>query len=328
MKKLILIFFVSATLIIITFSCKKTSELEPGQYSHPMKMDRTERLISDFLNNPSNPLKDEKMYSTDSAIWYTEAALNFSYSIYDSLFMYRVIDASDFYFELDQNHQVTQTELESVYAEMVDVLEEYFDAMQESTKHLFYCDVEERGVDGNHFNVTLYSVIACGYSGYQWSHFDETDYWYSIPEWGKCNYYEGEGDAAIQLTTAFMTPLTASDPQVRIWFSDEITIPEVDPHSYPYQPAPHNYRAFWYYGTGQMTNPQCLDPDEMEFYMSENGIPYIINDQNPDPVNLDFVAINIPSNGYSPGVPYWIEAHIMDLTYGVKHESLIPASGL
>jgi hypothetical protein len=77
-----------------------------------------------------------------------------------------------------------------------------------------------------------------------------------------------------------------------------------------------------------MNNPQCLDPDEMEFYMSENGIPYIIDDQNPEPNDLDFCSIFIWSNGYSPGVGYWIEAHIMDLTYGVKHQTYVPASGL
>jgi hypothetical protein len=325
MKKLIVFLTFSTIVTLIAFSCSKSIDPET-QIPNPANIDKAELIIRDFLMEDRDPLKVEKVYSTDSAIWYTEAALNFTYAIYDSSFMYIMIDTSDFSFELDQNQQVTQTELESVYDEMVDVLGEYFDELQESTKHLFFCDVEEKGIDGNYLNVTLYTVIACGYSGYQWSSFDEEDYWYSILEWGKCNGYQGTGDAAIMLTAAFMSPMVAFDPQVRIWFSDEVTIPEVNPWYYNYSQAPRGKRGFYYEGTGQMQNPQCLDPDEMEFYMSENGIPFIINDQNPDPNDLDLASIQVIGD-LSPGYNY-IEVHFLTITYGVEHHTSIPASGL
>jgi len=327
MKKYFIITAILAISIIAIFSCRKSvdPEVNPSQMTNPSNA--TELKIQSFLNRLNSNLKDEKTYSIDSAIWLTEASLNFTYAIYDSALVYVAIDTSEFSLELDEKNKVSESDLETAYNDMVDSLEAYFDGLTVNIKRVFYCDVIEADVAEGRLNLLMVAAVACGYSSYQWSYFDEDDYWYSILEWGKCNYYQGDGDAAIQLTQAFMSNLCVSDPEVRIWFSDEITIGGIDPYYYNYEPAPRDKRGFWYYGSGTMVNPQCCPPEELEFYMSENGIPYIINDQNPDPEELEFESIIIEGDKMN-GIGYWVEAHLMKITYGIKHETIIPAASL
>jgi hypothetical protein len=58
-------------------------------------------------------------------------------------------------------------------------------------------------------------------------------------------------------------------------------------------------------------------------------IGVLIDDQTPeDPEDLELASIDIPSDGYSPGLTYWIEVHLLNITYGIKHETTVPASEL
>lgn len=84
---------------------------------------QTELRIQTFLNRMHSDLKDEKIYSIDSAIWYTEASLNFTYAIYDSALAYISIDTNEFSIELDENDKVTESDLGILYEDMVDSLE-------------------------------------------------------------------------------------------------------------------------------------------------------------------------------------------------------------
>jgi len=156
----------------------------------------TELKIQSFLNRVNSDLKDEKTYSIDSAIWYSEASLNFTYAIYDSALVYIAIDTNAFSVELDENNKVTESDLDVLYEDMVDSLDAFYDDLYVNIKRVFYCDVVEVEVEQGRLDLVLVAAIACGYSSYQWSYFDEDDYWYSILEQGKCNYYEGEGNVA------------------------------------------------------------------------------------------------------------------------------------
>ena len=66
--------------------------------------------------------------------------------------------------------------------------------------------------------------------------------------------------------------------------------------------------------------------NELEFYLSEDGIPYIIDAENPGN-GKEFCLIDV-SWDYSPGWDYWVETHKFDITYGVRHETQVPASDL
>jgi hypothetical protein len=327
MKKYLFITLFSIAAIWIIFSCRKAIDPEPKENPLMTTASLTEQKIMNFLDRIDQPLKDEKLYSTDSAIWYSEAALNFTYAIYDSSFVYLTIDTNEFSFDLDQNNKVTQPELEEVYGEMVDALDEFHDGLQDNIKHVFFCDVVEVDVSQGQLNVLMIAQFGCGYTGIIWSYFYETDYWYSVWNWGKCNGYTNDGDAGIRLTESFLTAMTVSDPDRRIWFSDDITIYSVNPYYYPYEQVPYEHRGFYNSGSGEFI-PQCLAPDTLEFYRGEDGIQYIIGQENPDPQNgLEFESIIVWGDATVWGENY-VELHFMDITYGIKHETTVPASPL
>ena len=326
MKKYIFLSLFAFTAILIIFSCRKNPDFLDDSKTRSYIESTAEMKVMNFLSSPNNTLKDEKVYSTDSAIWYSEAALNFTYAIFDSSFVYRAIDTSVFSFDLDENNYVTQSELEDVYGDMVDSLDAYYDGLQDNIKHLMFCDVVEVDVTGGQLDVLMIAHFGCGYTGFEWSYFGETDDWYSILELGKCPPYQEEGDASIALTEAFMTQMTVSQADKRIWFSDEVTVYEIDPRNYAYVQAPRGYRGFYYYGSGIMSNPQCCDDDELNFYMTSNGIPYIIHDNIPEnPEGLEKESV-IVIGDYSPGDDYWQEIHFLEITYGIRHETTVPAS--
>lgn len=283
--------------------------------------------IQSFINSMNSQLKGGSTYSIEEAIWYAEATLNYTYAIYDSSFVYSIHDTCLYTVDLDNSNNVTQSTLNDIYAAMVDSLQIKYGEITDNVKHLIYCDIAEVGSSVGHVDIAMMPVFGCGYTGILFSYFGPIDYWYSILNFGKCNGYTGQGDAADQLTLAIMNYFF--QPQgMRVWFSDHVTIAEVNPWYYDYTPAPYGKRAFYYYGTGTMQYPQCLDPDDLNFYMSSNGIPYIIDDQNPDPQNLEFESINIPDDNLALGLNYWIEAHLLDITYGIKHGTNIPAIDL
>ena len=96
--------------------------------------------------------------------------------------------------------------------------------------------------------------------------------------------------------------------------SIEVFFNDVDPEDYYYDNAPRDFRAYIYYGDLPWPGPQCLDPDELNFYISSNGIPYIIDDMTPQ--GLDFISI------FVDGKLMWLEdtyleGHYLDLTFGV-----------
>lgn len=327
MKKYFLLITIFTIAIIVIYSCRKSFEPEVNPSQTMNSSNESELKIQSFLNRMHSDLKDEKTYSIDSAIWITEAALNYTYAIYDSVHVYLSLDTNHFYVELNENNDVNETDLETLYISMVDSLESYFDELTVNIKHLFYCDVIQGDIENGNLEMILVGAFACGTTSYGWNYFDEEDYWRSILNRGKCNGYSGAGDAAIRLTLAFNTSFCQSNPNVRIWFSDEITT-YAESSDYYYAPAPNEHRAFWYNGTGTFQDPQCLSPEVLEYYMAENGIPYIIDDQNPDPENLEFESINILSNGLYIYFGGWQEYHNMFITYGVKNETQVPASEL
>jgi hypothetical protein len=332
LKKKFLFIAILAISIIAIFSCRKSFEPQPIPDQKIEASDETETKILEFISSMNDPLKSGSTHTISEAIWYAEATLNYTYAIYDSSFVFLSRDSSTFSIDLTANNTVNHIDLLATYAKMVDSLAAHYNGIQNQTKHVLLCDIIDVSNSVGTLKLILVSVVACDNTNIQWNYFDEDeDYWFSILEWGKCNWLSGDGDAAIRLNLAFMASFCQSDPDVRIWFSDEHTVGGVNPGQakYEFLQAPRGYRGFYHYGTGTMTNPQCCSPEELEFYMSNDGILYIIENEKPtQPPNLEFEYIDISSWGFSPGIGYWQESHIMDITYGIKNETIVPASNL
>jgi hypothetical protein len=323
---------ISLISIIVIFSCRKAFDPQPNPDQKINPANETEMKIQSFLNGMNNNLKSGSTYSIEDAIWYAEASLNFTYAIYDSSFVYLSRETSSFSIELNSSNTVDQSDLLAAYAKMVDSLEAHYDGIQDSPKHVFLCDVINVSSSSGKFgtlDLVMVSVIGCDYIINQYGSFDATDYWFAGADLGKCDIYEGDSigkDATDKLEYKLLHPLIIFYPNVRIYYTDEVTVYDVFPRDYPYQNSPRGCRAYYFYLDDPEAGIQCLPPNELNFYISPNGIPYIIaaNDTYND---KEFCDIDVKYDMMA-GDEFWLETHFLDISYGVRNETEIAAIDL
>ena len=283
-----------------------------------------ENRIMDFIADMKSHLKDGRVYSIDSAVWYLNATFNYTYAIWDSAFMYQSLDSTFHEVDLDPAGKVEESDLYAVYDLMLDDLEEHYDDISLSPKHVFLCIIINNGISGGKLQLEFISSIVSGYTINMYDPFNSTDYWFSIWDYGKCDHTCLGQDASDRLEYKLMHPQAVP---LRIYFIPQVTIHDVDPWYYDYEGVKYGKRGFWYEGSGIINEPQCLDPDLLNFYLSNDGIPYMIDDNNPDPNELEFCGIDVRDE-YMAGDRFWVEAHLLDIYYGTECETSTPPSGL
>ena len=329
MKKYFLFIAIIGISIIAIFSCRKSfdPETNPTQVMTPSS--ETELKIQSFLNRLQSNLKDETTYSIEDAIWYSTAVMNYTYAIYDSSFLYTKVDTSTFSVGLDKDGKVTESDLEDLIETMTDSLEAFFEDLPVNTKHVMLCMAYETNSTEESLDLGLVSVVGYGFSSTYYGSFGPTDYWYAIWNQGDCYDFTRPGDATIQLKNKLLHPLVENDPDWRIYTipgSDYVT-DQIDPLDYPYPSAPRGHRGYCFGGTGNWDGPQCLPPNEMNFYISANGIPYIIEDNKPLDEDYEFTYIEIEGDvAFPPGGYY--ETHFFWITYSILYHTSQPASSL
>ena len=84
----------------------------------------------------------------------------------------------------------SSTDLLSAYGDMVDTLAGHYDELQDNIKHLIYCVVFEESIQSGKLYVGLIYVFGTGHTTSFYGEFGQTDYWYSILDYGKCDEYE------------------------------------------------------------------------------------------------------------------------------------------
>jgi hypothetical protein len=222
-----------------------------------------------------------------------------------------------------------ESDLEAAFEQMTDSLEAIFDDLPSNVKHVVSCMVFEVDVVQGRLDVGMVSVIGWGFSSVYYGSFNSTtDYWYSIWNSGDCYNFTLDGDATVQLEYKLMHPLVQNDPNWRIYTipDEEFVTEEIYPAEFPFTPSPRGFRAFLHTGTGSWDGPQCLPPSELNFYISSNGIPYIINEYEPQ--GLDFTEINVERDVIFLDPVGFEEYHYFIITYAPKYRTTVPASGL
>lgn len=276
--------------------------------------------IQAFLSSLKSSLKGGSTYTTEEALWYAEATLNFSYAIYDSDFVYLSRDTNSFSIDLNENGTVNQSELADAYEAMVDSLESHYNRIQTSTKHVMLCDVKDVSNSVGSLDLMVVSVIACDYNPNLYPQFVEDDHWYSGALAGRCdNYYPPYigRDATTELEYHLLHPLISPVQYVRVYYEPIVTVEDIDPENYPYTPAPRGTRGYWYGSNNPGDGVQCLEPDELNFYISNEGIPYIIAD-NDTFIDKEFCNIDIVWD-FVPSMEIYYESHTYNISYGVPH---------
>lgn len=328
MKKYYLFFAILSFLIFAIFSCRKSSEPELNIKQMTVSSKDTEMKIKSFMKHLNDNLKDEISYSIDSAIWYSTAYLNYNFAIYDSSLIYLSRDTITFSIELDENNRISEANLHATVDQMTDSLTVVYDNLPAIVKHLVSCMVYEIEINPGRLELGLKSVLGWGYSSTYYGSFNSTDHWYSIWNYGDCFDFTRIGDATLLLEYKLMHPLVSNDPNWRLYTipEEEYTTDMVFPDEFVYEPAPRGCRGFYYADDGNWSGPQCLPPSEMNFYISTNGIPYIIDAYQPQ--NLDFTEINIDGEVIFLWPDGFQEFHYYYITYAPIYETSVPASAL
>lgn len=324
MKSTYLLLSLFALSVFVIFSCKKILEPEKQPVmTNPTSA--TEQRIRDFLDG-TNQMKGEQTYTIEEAIWYCEASLNFTYAIYDSTFNFLSHETCRLSIDLNENSTVNENELMDAYEKLVDSLESHYDGILTTPKHVMICDVKYDGVTSGQLDISMISVIAFGTSPSPYGSFGPTDYWWSGDEDGKCNGYSGIGDATTALENKMNNTLVAPAENVRIYYTDIESVEYVNPEDYPYEYGPRGLRGYAFADDDPEAGVQCLPPGELNFYISNNGIPYIIDD-NDTFEDLEFCEIDVIWDYLNDPNDYY-EEHFYTLMYGERHETNISATDL
>ncbi|MCK4407173.1 MAG: hypothetical protein KAT33_05865 [Bacteroidales bacterium] len=329
MKKILLyLLIVSIAILIAIQACKKDTEKINQDLNTPYdKNTKVESLIKNFLNNTMNNLKTKEEYKTDSAVWYLEATLNYSYAIYDSSSADYSVDSAHFSIKLNNNDKVDSDDLSDTYYKMTDSLKSHYSGITESTKHLMLADVSIVSNQNGVLQLQLVSIIGSGNPVWEYGRFGDEDYWYWGWELGKCDQYIGQGvgsDAQDQLQYKINNPVAVS--MYRIYFTDLDSTGLIYPGEYP---DPNNqYGEFrLFLADGSLPGPTeepCLCPDELNYYLYD-GIDYIIDDRQPQ--GKEFSSCIVYEDIYISS-QYWGRLHVINITYGIKHQTIDPPSPL
>jgi hypothetical protein len=320
MKKFIFKTFIIITLIGITAACNKDFENKPApEESLPgetnLKTNNTEDLIVAFIDEVNGSYKSSGEYTVDSALWYIEAALNYSYCIWDSSFGVQAFDSAKISVSLKKNGNFEDTDVYSAYNDFVDSLEVHWDNISETTKHVIATDISIISNSGGTVVFRLISAIGSGSRTGNYAAFGDDDHWIWGWDLGGCGPNTAiTSDAEEELEYKYLNPILATVPNYRVYFTDIEIHEYVVPGEYIDQNSPSGYRLFEYTQSTQITTEPCLDDDELNYYLSSNGIDYIVEDL--EPTGFDLTTLDIIED-IVPGAPsIFGRRHALDIWYG------------
>ncbi len=304
MKELIFKTLIIITLIGITAACNKdfenkptSTESLPGETN--LKTNNTEDLIVAFIDDVNNSFKSSSEYTVDSALWYVEAALNYSYCIWDSSFAVQTFDSATISVSLKKDGNIEDTDVYTAYNDFVDSLEVHWDNISETTKHVIFVDVSVRSNSNGVVVLHLVSAMGSGSPTRLYANFAADDDWYSWANLGGCgNNPATSSDAAEELEYKYLHPIVTTDPNYRVYFTGVEQIEEVYPGEYPDQNSPSGDMLYNYITSPPISEP-CIDNVDLNYYLN-TGIDHIVD--HKEPTGFGFVDLDVRGSSISaPG---------------------------
>lgn len=292
-------------LIAVIFTgCKK--ETQTGTPETQMVSGIEQRILN-FEQQLQSGQKDGITYAIDSAVWYVEALLNYSFCEAGNLCRNITVDTLETAVNSPGSNGFTLEQLGAVY----DQLEEDITLQLPAGNIVFAVDLYTY-MAGNHTvfaaRTAYATIIQPGYKSIA----DTSGYWFWGADKGMCGPDSGlyVGVDASDILQNIINA-AASD----VWTS-------LENHSaYPSQYPDTNFpfsdqyldstRIFQAYGPTNIVLDFCLSPDHIEYYLSGNGIWYIINDLMP--INKRFAWCDIWAGAYDSSTAL----HVGTFTYGV-----------
>ncbi len=301
MKKISLLLIIAFAI----FGCKKESN---EQMQEAPDNNNTETLILCFKQKLENHLKDGSTYATDSAVWYVEALLNYTYGNAGVICRDFNVDTVETPVNATGANGFTLAQLAQVF----DVIETGVLAHQPEGTHIFAIDLYTYPAG----NLTVFAArtayatpTAPAYKALA----DTSGYWYWGAEQGMCGSDSGLyiGMDATDIIEDLINNTVQGD-----YFTDLETnsVSYWDNYIDPNFPFDIQYllprRLFAADGPFEETLFFCTSPSLIAYYASNQGIGYIINDLKP--VRKEF-AYGILTGGTPDNL---LVIHNVGITYG------------
>ena len=304
-KKLIAICVIS---IFVITACKKD---DVGNVNNTQQTDskKIEALILDFKDKLNNNLKDGTTYMADSAVWYVEALLNYTYGYATALGCTFQTDSAAINVNVNGANGYTLIQLNDVY----EYLEEQATENIPDDHYIFCIDVSLE-VNGSQSTFSGASGYAKQFLPSYKSTADTSGYWYWGDDLGMCGpdsgLYVGTDatdiiEASVNATAEYdyLTNLVGYSVYYPEDYQDP-NFPFTDQYLLP-------YRYFVYYDSTGPNMDFCLSPSHMSYYSGNSGALYMVRDLKP--TNREFAWCMVRYLSY--GVPD-TDKHIWAITFG------------
>nr|NQU91908.1 hypothetical protein [Bacteroidota bacterium] len=299
-----ILFLIAFSLIMI--SCKKENTDTP-EMGNPEN--NVETLILNFKNKLENHLKDGTVYSADSAVWYVEALLNYTYGFATAQYCTFENDSVDIILNTNGNNGYSIQELAEVY----EYLEENVLANKPEGTYIFAIDVS---LTVNNNTTTFYA--GTGYAKQLFSNFksaeDTSGYWFWGEMLGMCgpDYGLYVGTDASDIIEALVNSTADYEYFTNIEFHLVFHTSYYD-SNFPFtssDPTLLPYRLF----ANQDTIDFCLSPTHINYYSGNNGALYVVRDKKP--ANREFAYCNFGTATMVPNT----DIHVIGIFYGSPNE--------
>jgi len=273
-------------------ACKKESNTTSPAMGNTQNL---EQLILNFEQKLNSGQKDGTTYAIDSAVWYVEALLNYNLGSVGIECSSITVDTVETNLLILATGEYTLSQLETIYSELLDKITE----SQPTNTIVFAADLYNYQVE----TVMVFAVqvaYATPLTPQLKSLNDTTGYWYWGGDLGMCDPDSGlyVGMDATDVLEAQIGNATSG-----VWTniqSFDILPPWPYDPNFPFdiqylQPT----RLFYAEGPWVDIHDFCIPPAVMNYYLSSNGIPYLINELKPTGKRFIYCAID----------PIWIDAY-------------------
>ena len=304
MKK-VLIF--SAIVIFALTACKK-EDVGDVNNAQQTQSKRIEALILNFKDKLENNLKDGTTYAADSAVWYVEALLNYTNGNASTPCLDPIIDTAERNINGTGANGFTLQQLNDVYV----AIEDDVLANQPENTNIFAIDLYTYPAG----NLTVFaartaysSVANINYKSVS----DTAGYWYWGAQKGMCGADSGSyvGMDATDILEGLINTISCD-----YWTSLETETAWPNSYIDPNFPFTDQYlyptRLF---SAGDACIPVlnfCLSPDHIDYYNSDDGIHYAIDDLRPQGKRFMYCVL-------SASAADCYAVHVGLFTYGVPN---------
>ena len=360
MKPRIIVFaLLLGSVLFLTVQCEKEGFLKKEKNSTLSISDnQLEKNILNFLefakeiDNGSSPKTGDSI-SIDSAIFYLDATLNYTYCFTDANYERLIRDTSYVTVDLLSNEWTTQNSAAEAYTDAIDEIKTKYTSITDTTKRLVSVMVVDLGLDTpNKKKLQIISFVGTGSSGASILNSSgkfpiDEEYWFMHDTWTCDMRLIGSGAPNILQNETMLNLRPTPPANQHIWFiGSEVYTPDIlDPLlRYKASHIPNNNYCDYYIffadegvggvGSLECQGPsynncaRCLDYDqggsgihEMDFYL--DGTEYVINrwlnDVTLNGQDKSFELIEILGDEYVDDYGFKIIRHMLDITFGIRH---------